>query len=235
MKLRVLVLCGVLLLTGCATAEPEPTQTPRPVASAPAPEDSYPAPDPDYMDAVVAKLGPVPAGDTYTPEQEAAALVADADARWSWVSHLFPDLARPETTVVHVAEDGDYVASIAPCFEELGVPVTYTYGNRGYGMESTDADDHLNQYRCEVEYPGRPQPPLTAGQVSYLYDYFVQFKAPCILAHGYELTPPAKAPTKDEFVANWPRPGYSPSPANVYDAEMLAVELACPNYPEGMR
>ena len=235
MKVLLVALCGVLLLGGCATAQPEPTATPRPVASAPAPEDSYPAPDPDYMDAVIAKLGPVPAGDTYTPEQEVAALAADADERWSWVARSFPDLARPETTVVHIADSGDYVTSIAPCFAELGVPVTYTYGNRGYGMDSTDADDRLNQYRCEVEYPGRPLAPFTADQLSYLYDYFVQFKAPCIQELGYGLAPPANPPTKDAFVANWPRQNYNPSAEGVYDAELAALDLACPNFPEGMR
>jgi hypothetical protein len=235
MKVLLVALCGILLLTGCATAQPEPTATPRPVASAPAPEDSYPAPDPDYMDAVIAKLGPVPPGDTYTSDQEAAARAAAADTKWAWIAQHYPDLVRPQASVVHVADEGDYVASIAPCFEALDVPVTYTYGNRGYGSDSSDPDDVVNQYRCEVEYPGRPQPPFTAAQVPYVYDYFVQFKAPCITGLGYELSAPATPPTKDEFVANWPRPGYNPGAANVYDAELAAVELACPNFPEGMR
>jgi hypothetical protein len=63
----------------------------------------------------------------------------------------------------------------------------------------------------------------------------VQFKAPCITGLGYELSPPAHPPTKEVFAANWPRQNYNPGAANVYDAELAAVELACPNFPEGMR
>jgi len=236
MKLRALMLCSILLVTGCATAvETEPTATPHPVASAPAPEDSYPAPDPDYMDAVLAKLGPVPRSEPFTPEGEVAALAADADFRWQTVTHFFPDEPRPPHTVIHIAEDGDYVESILPCFESRGVPVTLTAGNRGYGSDSNSREDLVNEYLCEVEYPGRPQPPFSATQLAYIYDYFVQFKAPCLDRLGYDIMPPVNAPTKEDFIAKWPRQGWNPTFVGIDDAEMAAVELACPNYPAGLR
>lgn len=228
--------CGLLLLSGCGAESPRPTATPLPAASAPSPADGYPEPDPDYMRAVVARLGPVPTSASFTPEQEAVALAAEADTRWGWVLMRFPGLVRPETAVVHVADDDDdYVASIAPCFEALGVPVDYTYGNRGYGINGTEPQSYLDAYRCETEYPARPHPPLTPTQLAYLYDYFVQFKAPCLTDHGYDLAPPATPPEKEAFVAQWPRPGYNPTPDRIFDAEMVAVELACPPFPEGLR
>ena len=234
MKLRVIALCGVLLLTGCAV-ESEPTESPRPVASAPDPEDNYPSPDPDYMDAVRAKLGPVPVSEPLTPEQEVQALAADADLRWETVTHFFPDEPRPNATVISIADDGDYVEAILPCFASRDVPVTPTFGNRGYGNDNTDREDVVNQYLCEVEYPARPRPPLTPTQLGYLYDYFVQFKAPCLQGLGYELMPPTNAPSKDVFVTDWPRQGWNPSPVTGLDAEAAAVELACPSYPDGLR
>ena len=125
--------------------------------------------------------------------------------------------------------------SCTVAFASRDVPVTPTFGNRGYGNDSTDREDVVNQYLCEVEYPARPRPPLTPTQLGYLYDYFVQFKAPCLQGLGYELMPPTNAPSKDVFVTDWPRQGWNPSPVTGLDAEAAAVELACPSYPDGLR
>ena len=198
-------------------------------------EDSYPAPDPDYMDAVISKLGPVPAGDTYTPEQAQAALLADADVAWDSVARSFPDEPRPEYTLVRQVEDSEYVEAQVACLEARGISVTVTAGNRGFSADGGTAVVRVASYLCEVEYPPRSQPPLTPQQLAYVYDYFVQFKAPCLEQLGYELAPPVNAPTKEEFVANWPRQNWNPGASNILDAEMAAVELACPNYPTGLR
>ena len=233
MKFRVLVLCGVLLLTGCAAAEAEPTATPRPVASAPAPEDDYPAPDPDYMRAVLARLGPVPTSVPYTPEQEAQAVAANADLAWDAVARSFPEEPRPGYTVIRQIEPDEYIETIVPCLEARGISVTMTAGDRGFGIDGGTAAVRVGTYLCEVEYPVRPQPPFTEAQLSYLYDYFVQIKTPCIEALGYEISGNALA--KADFIAKWPRQGWNPSAANIADEEMAAVELACPNYPAGLR
>ncbi|GAB3607366.1 hypothetical protein GCM10027413_27750 [Conyzicola nivalis] len=42
-------------------------------------------------------------------------------------------------------------------------------------------------------------------------------------------------PTKESFVTEWPRQGWNPSATDIYDAELAAVELACPSYPDGLR
>ena len=235
MKVLLVALCGVLLLGGCATAQPEPTATPRPVASAPAPEDSYPAPDPDYMDAVIAKLGPVPPGDTYTPEQSEAARLADTDVLWDTVTRSFPDEPRPEYAVVRQIENDEYVETMVPCLEDRGISVTVREGGLGFDVVGATAKVLVGTYLCQAEYPVRPRPPFTPAQLGYLYDYFVQFKGPCMSELGYHLAPPAKPPTKETFVANWPRQNYNPSPAEIDNAELAALDLACPNFPEGMR
>lgn len=235
MKLLVsaLTLCGVILLSGCAPHAAPTPELPRPIVAAPSADDDYPAPNPDYMVDVLAKLGPVPPRDTYTPEQATAALAADADLRWESVSRSFPDEPRPQHTVIREVETDEYIETMVACLESRGVSVTITAGNRGFGVEDATAPVKVSTYLCEVEYPARPQPPLTAAQLGYVYDYFVQFKQPCLEGLGYPVR--GATPMKESFVAEWPRQGWNPGATDISDEEMTAVELACPNYPEGLR
>ena len=235
MKLLVSVvaLCGLAVLTGCAPEAEQPTVTPRPIVAAPSPDADYPEPNPDYMVDVLAGLGPVPPSDVYTSEQAAAALVADADARWETVAHFFPDEPRPEHTVIREIEDDEYTEAMVPCLAARGISVTMRHGNRGFDVRGETAAVRVANYLCEVEYPVRPQPALTAAQLDYVYDYFVQFKQPCLEGLGYEVR--GATPTKEFFVTNWPRQGWNPNAVDIGDEEMAAVELTCPNYPDGLR
>jgi hypothetical protein len=60
---------------------------------------------------------------------------------------------------------------------------------------------------------------LGIGQRKYLYDYYVRWLVPCLEFSGHRLT---NAPTREEFLGEWRRPGWwSP-----YEAIYPAVDAA---------
>ena len=50
--------------------------------------------------------------------------------------------------------------------------------------------------------------PPNEAQLGWIYDYFTEYYGPCFEANDIVVPP---APSRAEFIANWPNPGWFPS------------------------
>lgn len=215
-----LVVCALItvLLTACTSDEPKALPTPTP---SPSVAGGIPLPD----------FGPVP---TPSPLTEAETIVmrdAVVETAWAKVIARFPDARRPA-----VAFTGYYdevgAAALVRCLNEGGLSAYLSLDGTAYevsGLEGEDEDFAIGTWFCQAKFPDRPNPPVTEEQLNYLYDFLVEFTAPCIESFGYTIP---DAPSREYFIENWPNQNWFPVPPA--DTEHYGVAMAaCPHGPEG--
>ena len=222
----VLMLAVLAALTGCsgagtaaaeATATPEATDAAAQVVSIPMPE-----------------FAPWPAGDPFTDADVEAARVAEAERDWQGVLARFPDAVRPEVAFEYVTE-ANRVDVRRACFEAAGLPIEEGRSGTPDGpvvsvnATTTTTVQEVAAYTCRVAHPDqRTSGPPNAEQLGWIYDYLTEYYAPCYAANDIVVPP---APSRDEFVANWPNQGWFPSVGNhpmAMDAEWdAALSKAC--------
>lgn len=216
------MLAILLALAGCSTptvpiarATPTPTGAPSAV--------SIPMPD----------IGPSPAPAPQTAAETAQLLQDAADRLWQEVAvSSYPGAARPQTDFVAYITDATQKKLVGGCLSDHGVSVSYAEavaGSKHPGPTLATPDirnekDAVASYSCMVAYPYRPSSPLTPEQVGWLYDYLTEFSVPCYRANGIDVAP---APSRAEFIANWPGQGWNPG-SEVTDDKIDAMNDACP-------
>lgn len=217
----------VVAVTGCTTAPP---WSARPVAVG-TPTTS---PTPRAVTVPMPDLGPSPEPAPMTAEQTEQLRLQARDAAWKGVLAQYPHAVRPDVPFDGYLARADEMSVMSACYTAHGVPIGYGYAigaKKGdpptsVGGEASDEKQAVGLYYCSVEHPGRPNPPPTPAQLSWMYDYFTRFLVPCYEANGISVPP---APSKQDFVAKWPNQGWFPSPGMTADAdEDAAVERACP-------
>lgn len=134
-------------------------------------------------------------------------------------------------------EHGDVVAE---CLRQHGIEAQGDPNGGGVefsgdGTPSTPANEMVT-WTCFAQYPIDPEEwqEWTPEQLSMLYDYWVEWRVPCLHSYGFK-TPPA--PDKNEYVAKfhtedriWWDPASDLSGSTVAD-----MAKKCPMFPEGFR
>jgi hypothetical protein len=218
-----------LALTGCATADATATE---PSAS--------PEPTPLAVTVPMPDLGPVPEPDPPLGEAESEAKrIEAADQRWMWVVASHPEAVRPADPFEAYVTDDQRVEVMTACLEAAGVPIERGYGSpdlTGPVLSVTPMPENESQavagYVCDVAHPVK----VVAGfandaELGWIYDYLTRFTVPCYEANGIENPP---APSRDQWVANWPDQGWFPTTGDVpLEAEFeAALAEACPHADE---
>ena len=204
---------------GDATATPEPTDAAAQVVSIPMPE-----------------FAPWPASDPFTEADIEAARIAEADRDWQGVLGSYPDAVRPEVVFEAYVTDENRVDVMRACYEAAGLPIDE--GRTGtdpdspvdaIGTSTTTVEEAIAAHSCRVAHPNkRTSGPPNAEQLGWIYDYLTEYYVPCFEAN--DIVVPT-APSRDEFVANWPNQGWFPSNGDhpmAMDAEWsAAISEAC--------
>jgi len=215
-----------LALTGCSSwtdgqSVAAPTRTPLPTGSG----------------MTVADLGPVPEPAVFTPDEEDAARLAAVETSWENLLLVYPDATRPDATFVEYITGAAYMQRY-DCLVAEGVELTLSPDERSWERTSasapTQAED-LADFVCATRYPSHPQPPATAEQLGYLYDYLVQIQVPCLGSFGIATEPP---PTRDEFITEYPDQGWFASPlddtSDIEGVTEATLFESCPSTPPGL-
>lgn len=231
-RLAGMIVVALLLLTGCTFAT-DGAEPPDPAVAAPAP---------DFMIAVVDRLGPVPPRPEYTPLEEEQARIQHVEAEWAQLLVQYPAAERTAVELERYVDSVDELSTAQmACLAELGfetVPGHTTDGKiAGFefvidpGQEQATA---VASWQCSTRFAFRPSPPLTEQELGYLYDYFVEFQVPCLEAEGQHQVP---APTREFFIEEWPRQEWWPRPSvgAIDTEEWDRLEGACPSVPRGFR
>lgn len=220
---------ATLTTSGCTNLPDRPQPTPTSAREAP-----------DFMIAVTEKLGPVPPHTVYLPDQEEQARIAKVETEWAELLDQYPDAIRPPAVFVRYVDGPERAAAHIDCLAARGFTAQAAPGPEGMGGSysvTNNADEAMAEltaiWACAVEYPRRPSPPFSAEQLAYLYDYFVEFKVPCLKAAGH---PQEQAPTREHFITQWPKQNWYPSARiePLDSPEWAVVEAACPNAPRGI-
>jgi hypothetical protein len=179
-------------------------------------------------------LGPSPQPVPLTDAQAEQARLAARDTAWQNVLAQYPDAVRPDVPFDGYLAAGDEMTVMSACYRQNGVPVSYGYpigAKKGdpptsVGGEASTEQQAIGMYICGVEHPGRPNPPLTPEQLSWMYDYFTEFLVPCYEANGIDVP---QAPSKQDFVTKWPHQDWFPSAGMTNDPDKdAAIDKACP-------
>jgi len=181
---------------------------------------------------VVARLGPWPESEPMSTAELERLRSEDLEVAWLRLQSEFPLVLRPDVQFeryVH-PEDGDM--TFIDCLRDLGMPVVATDPS-SFSFEipaGSEEDFALAQYVCWGRYPQLPPAELTTEQVGYLYDYFVEFKVPCLESQNQMQQEP---PSREDFIASWPLKIWYPSAPRVSlaDPSYLRINLLCPAEP----
>ena len=221
-----------LALAGCASADATAGEAP------PSPE-----PTPLAVTVPMPDLGPVPDPDPPLSEEESEAKRLEAaDQRWEWVLATYPDAVRPADPFEAYITDDQRVEVMTDCLEAAGVPIERGYATAdltgpvlsAHPMPETEAQA-VAGYMCDVAHPVK----IVAGfaneaELGWIYDYLTRFTVPCYEANGIENPPP---PSREEWVANWPNPGWFPTTGDLpLEPEFeAALAEACPHADQTVR
>jgi hypothetical protein len=216
---------ALLLISGCAAvaeAEPPPTNT-ESETSTPAVQ-AYPMPD----------LGPSPPPVPLTAEQTEQLRLQWRDDAWNSVQFRFPAAVRPDVPFKGYVAEVSRIEVLSACYKSAGLPLDYGKNSTGkivsVGTETNTEAEAVSAYACQAAHPVKPTPPPSPEQLGYLYDYLVEFLAPCYEANGITNPPP---PSREDFIAKWPNQGWAPTGAHAQLStdEDAALDAACPPAP----
>ncbi|MCS5729576.1 hypothetical protein N1031_07365 [Herbiconiux moechotypicola] len=142
----------------------------------------------------------------------------------------------PDVEVVRYIAEDEYGQVRAQCLTDAGFPTTAgDDGGLGGSFTRDRAQEHaLANYVCAAKFPLDPkyQVPLTADQVSVLYDYFVDALIPCLVDHGHMIGEP---PTREGFFRDFAEGRqWTPYLDLGRDAALSELEKACPSVPDDL-
>ena len=174
-------------------------------------------------------LGPSPAPDVLSDGEVERLRLQTQDSDWQRVTFMFPNAARPTVPFERYTEADSYVDTLDACYVEsglrLGVLVNEIGESRPSGAEPTSSDDYVSQFVCRATVVAMPTT-WNSAQIGYHYDYLTRFLAPCYAANGIENPP---APSREEYLAKWPNPGWAPSLGKlVATTDAAPIVAACP-------
>jgi len=157
---------------------------------------------------------------------------------WEQFHAEFPDVPKPETTVVRTVDPAEWASVIANCMHEAGFPDVVAEEDGSLSWEGlTEQAEQLGlaKYICLAQYPLDPKYTTkpTEEQIGKVYDYLTLVQVPCLEELGFEIPEP---PSKTRFIETYlDSPEWLPYaqvagpdvPAEAYEQ---AVEL-CPQSP----
>ena len=137
---------------------------------------------------------------------------------------LPPSLDAPPVTPGVGFERAAWGAALRACMKDAGYPdFGYTFSNEaGYVLLTVrretvlDPSQQVTFYFCAARHPLLPDERrllVGAGQLNYVYDYYLRWTVPCLIDHGYKLR---RILSREQFVAAsgqwvpyWELPMYS--------------------------
>jgi hypothetical protein len=211
-------LVGTGLLAGCTApdAATRPSSQPSAIAEAAVTIDM-----PD--------LGPSPAPDQLSDERTEQLRLKQQDIDWRPVAHMHPGAVRPEVAFAGYADKDTYLDTLHACYTASGLTLGMKVNEIGETVVNdaeVDSEAHyLARFTCRATVTLKPEP-WNAAQIGYHYDYLTEFLAPCYAANGL---PSVQAPSRADYVANWPNPGWVPDIGDVFATPAAApIIAACP-------
>jgi hypothetical protein len=161
------------------------------------------------------EFAPWPEGDPFSEEQSEAARLANADSQWQGVLATYPNAVRPEVAFEGYVTDANRVDVMRACYEAAGLPIDEGHSGSpdgpvtSIGTSTSNEAEAIAAYACSVAHPTKVvSGPPNDAQLGWIYDYMVEYYAPCFEANGIEVPAP---PSRADWVANWPNPGWFPS------------------------
>ena len=212
------VLCAGLL-AGCTSPDAASTRAPSEPSTIAEAAATIDMPD----------LGPSPAPDQLSDERMEQLRLAQQDIDWQLVEHVYPDAVRPVVAFAGYTDRDAYLDTLHACYTASGLRLGMKVNEIGETVVN-DADvsseaHYLAQFACRATVTLEPEP-WNAAQIGYHYDYLTEFLAPCYAANGLES---AQAPSRAEYIANWPNPGWGPDMGEVFATPAAApIIAACP-------
>lgn len=160
-------------------------------------------------------------------------------SNWDQFHAEYPDVPKPETTVIRTVDHEERAAVIADCLHEAGFPDVHAEPDGGLSWQTTQAEQFaLAKYVCFEQYPLDPKYDVQVSdeQLGELYDYLTLVQVPCLEDLGFEIP---EAPSKTRFIETYfDSPEWLPyaqvvSPDAPADAYERAIELCPQNPPPG--
>lgn len=139
-----------------------------------------------------------------TPGLPAEEIVSNDTNHWNEFHAEYPDVPKPETTVIRTVELDEWAAVVADCLHEAGFPDVQAEADGGLSWETSQADAFaLAKYICSEQYPLDPKysVQVTDEQLGELYDYLTIVQVPCLEALGFDIP---DAPSRTRFVETYP-------------------------------
>ena len=179
---------------------------------------------------------PIPPGASDAEAREVATqYVADY---WKFLPH--PQRRElPDIDIVAFTTTSSWASTQVSCLTAAGLPAREVNG--GFAVDGNGAlspDESVDaQLTCMAQYPVDPRTRgyLSAEQLLYVYDYFVQRLAPCLRGLGYHVLPP---PDRLAYVGTV-RTGFSWSPYRLDRGLLKAtasrwelINAKCPPLPD---
>jgi hypothetical protein len=207
-------------VSGCSMPAPAPVETRA---------SETPSADPTAVTIEMPDIGPSPAPDDLDAEELERLRLAEQDANWSSVARQYPTAVRPDVAFAGYTDMGDYIDALDACYVRSGLvlgTMTDEVGTSTRSGVSPDTEEGaVKAFTCRAEVAVEPHP-MNAAQLGYLYDYLSRFLAPCYAANGIANPP---APSREDFVAKWPRQNWFPEMGPVFGTPAAAPLIAaCP-------
>ncbi|MFF2372316.1 hypothetical protein [Agromyces sp. NPDC058110] len=231
-----LAAASVSLLTSCATS----STAAEPAASTPPPTPTTPA---EVAASIVTidmpDLAPYPEPDPPLTEAESEAKRLEyADAQWQAVLATYPDAVRPADPFAGYLTVEQRQAPLRACLEAAGVPIDVGHGldpdaPPSIGWSASTEAEAVEAFTCSQVHPTKiTDSPANDAELGWIYDYMVEFFAPCYEANGIDVPPP---PGRDVWVETYPGyvwfPSYFDDPRfrdMTFELE-TAIRTACPD------
>jgi hypothetical protein len=173
------------------------------------------------------------------PEVSGESVASDDTSYWDEFHAQYPDVPKPETTVVRTVDRDEWDQVIAECLHEAGFPDVQADPEGGLSWQTSQAEAFaLAMYVCQAQFPLDPKydVQVTDEQLGKLYDYLTLVQVPCLEALGFDIP---EAPSKARFVETYfDAPEWLPytavtSPEAPAEAAERAIELCPQNPPPG--
>ncbi len=155
----------------------------------------------ERQDAFYAEFGQYPPRSPYTPEERETAREFEVVLLGEQLRAQFPGTELPDAAF----EDYDAQARAA-CLAAEGVAVAVD----DWGLPSAmgdSAESALVVYSCFVRHAVEPHIRPDDASLRWVYRYWTSYLLPCLEAHGVAQAVPI---AEEEFVARYPRQGWSP-------------------------
>lgn len=182
----------------------------------------------------------MPAAPTADADTAREMIAAANDEAWEQLSSMFPGVERPEVEQIRVVGTAEWGKVLTRCIEEQGFPASATSdGGISYGTipEEQAEAQNIAVYICRVQYPTDPSAllPLTADEVSFLYEFYKSELVPCLTSRGYEVEMPSESVFRDRLKTEGsPWAPYQEIP-EVGGAALETLLVECPQIPSGFR